>query len=85
MAIALDGTIFVTNAGFGIPPSSVYEVNPLTGDRTILSNPTTGTGPDFGQPLGIAVYAPVPEPSTLVIASVLFGSIGMVRLRKRKA
>ena len=36
---------------------AVVRVDPLTGDRTIVSSTSNGTGPAFNNPLGIAVEA----------------------------
>jgi hypothetical protein len=59
-------------------------VDPVTGNRTILSDATHGTGPNFVNLVGdIAEFAPVPEPSTLVLLSTA-AVLGLsVRLRSR--
>lgn len=56
LAIDANGNILVTDPGLG--SDRVISVNPITGDRTIVSsNAGVGTGQSFGNPTGIAIDA----------------------------
>jgi hypothetical protein len=59
IAVAPDGTLIVVDGCdpiFGCVPA-VVRVNPRTGNRTIVSDATRGTGPALIAPLGVAVEA----------------------------
>jgi hypothetical protein len=85
IGIGAGGQIFVNSneISFASPnppllPGQILSVDPLTGNRTILSDATHGVGPTFVNPLGMYV---VPEPSTIVLAA--FG--GLVVLTRMKS
>ena len=48
-----DGALVVTDREL----RAVVRVDPVSGNRTIVSDATTGTGPPFVSPTGIAVEA----------------------------
>jgi len=50
---------------------AVFRVDPVTGDRTILSDVNTGSGPGFGNPIGIAVEAA----GSLVVVDFVLGAV----------
>jgi sugar lactone lactonase YvrE len=57
IAVEADGSLVVTDSGLNALNATV-RVDPVSGDRTIVSDNTTGSGPSFGQgPFGIAVEA----------------------------
>ncbi|HVU87161.1 MAG TPA: PEP-CTERM sorting domain-containing protein [Pirellulales bacterium] len=84
LAVAPDGTIFTT--GFMAPDTvSIASIDPLTGNRTIISDATIGTGPIFNLTTavsGIMVVPNVPEPSTLALAAL--GGLLLVAWQRRK-
>lgn len=49
LAVDASGDIFITDGGTSITskPAALYRVDPLTGDRTVVSNRDTGVGPEF--------------------------------------
>lgn len=74
LAIAGDGTILLNEWDAG----GVWAVDPITGNRTIVSDATHGAGPLLGSTTGgggIAVV-PAPEPATLVLAAL--GGLALV-------
>ncbi len=72
------GQIQVADSGDSSVPAlpAVFNVSPLTGDRSVLSDDNHGTGPSFQNlDIGIAQDTPptvvgVPEPSSLVLAGL---------------
>jgi hypothetical protein len=80
LGVGANGQIFATNFRNATPGATgqVLSVDPLTGNRTILSDVMHGTGPTLVNPLGIYV---VPEPSTIMLA--VLGAL--VVLRRLKA
>ena len=46
----------VTDRG-GLESGAVFRVDPVSGDRTIVSGGDTGSGPAFGTTIGISVEA----------------------------
>lgn len=82
LGIAADGTVLVLQSDTnGTDPTNnvVFAIDPLTGNRTILSDPTHGTGPDFFLPGGMLVVPTVPEPSTIVLAALAALLVILVR------
>ena len=58
--MALDAThnrLLVANEGIGNPPAAIYAVDLTSGDRTVISSASQGTGPALVQPNGIVVDA----------------------------
>jgi len=53
IAVEADGSLVV--ADFGL--DAVVRVDPVSGDRTIISDDSIGSGPGFEAPFGIAVEA----------------------------
>ncbi len=53
IVVEADGSLVVVDAGL----EALVRVDPVSGDRTILSGAGTGSGPRFGIPEGIAVEA----------------------------
>ncbi|HVU87160.1 MAG TPA: PEP-CTERM sorting domain-containing protein [Pirellulales bacterium] len=85
LAVGLDGSIFTPSTiDLTTATSAILSVDPLTGNRTILSDSTHGTGPAFNLLLasGITVVPNVPEPSTLALAAL--GGLLLVAWRRRK-
>jgi sugar lactone lactonase YvrE len=60
LAIADDGTIYEgdeANSSFGLGVSVVFAIDPATGNRTVVSGPDNGDGPDIGRPDDLIVDA----------------------------
>src|SRR5262245_50104301 len=55
MAVEASGTILVTGGCSTLAPVTVLRIDPVTGDRTILTGGPVGTGPALVVPMGIAV------------------------------
>jgi len=55
MAVEASGTILVTGGCSTLAPVTVLRIDPVTGDRTILTGGLVGTGPALDVPMGIAV------------------------------
>ncbi len=53
IGVEADGSLVVIDPGL----EAVVRVDPVSGDRTILSDASVGSGPGFGAPFGIAVEA----------------------------
>ena len=53
LAVEADGSLVVIDAG----RDAVLRVDPISGNRTIVSDDNTGNGPYFSNPLGLAVEA----------------------------
>jgi len=53
IAVEADGSLVVVDFDL----EAVLRVDPVSGDRTIISDASTGSGPGFESPLGIAVEA----------------------------
>jgi hypothetical protein len=73
--VATDGGLIVTS---GI--ARVYRVNPLTGNRLLLSGGGVGTGPDLGIPIGVVE---LPEPGLLAGAAGVAAILALLRFRRR--
>jgi hypothetical protein len=74
----LDGSLVVADGG----NQTIWRVDPLTGDRVVLSSNFVGIGTNFVEPLGIAVVpSTIPEPSTALLLG--FGLVGLGVRRKR--
>lgn len=65
------------------PVAGVFRVNVETGDRTVLSGAGVGSGAEFIR-LGSIALVPVPEPSTIVIASMGIVILVTAHLSRRK-
>ena len=62
IAVEATGGLVVVDRGLdkavrGSPSAAVVRVDPVSGDRTIVSDDVTGAGPAFTFPFGIAVEA----------------------------
>src|SRR5215470_17024973 len=55
VALEASGAIVVVDASFGVDKWRIVRVDPVNGARTIVSDPTTGSGPGFVFPDGLAV------------------------------
>jgi hypothetical protein len=55
LAVEPSGTIVVTGGCPSLGPVSVLRIDPATGDRTVVSDVATGTGPALVVPIGIDV------------------------------
>ena len=53
IAIEANGNLVVTDRGL----EAVVRVNPVSGERTIVSDANIGSGPEFGSPWAIAIEA----------------------------
>jgi len=53
IAVEADGSLVVVDFGL----DAVVRVDPVSGDRTIISNASIGSGPGFVGPVGVAVEA----------------------------
>ena len=51
-------------------PGQILSIDPVTGNRTLLSDPTHGTGPSFFDAGGLLIVPSVPEPSTMILAAL---------------
>ena len=71
IATEANGTILLNEVAL----DAVLSIDPNTGNRTILSDATHGTGPGFSTPNGIAVVPNVPEPSSIALLAI--GAIGL--------
>ena len=80
LAMAADGTILLNER----EAAGVWAVDPVTGNRTIVSDATHGTGPllvlDYA-PGGIAVV-PAPEPTTFLLAAI--GGLALAVLTRQR-
>ena len=86
LAVAADGTLYTNHdvaASFTFQ-GPVLRIDPATGNRTIVSDATHGTGPLFAPTPALMVVPNVPEPSTIVLA-VLGVAMLMVRRCRRSA
>ena len=61
--------------------NAVLSIDPVTGNRAILSDATHGTGPTITAPQGILVVPPVPEPSSIALLAI--GAIGLAAITRR--
>jgi hypothetical protein len=79
IGVAADGTLYEG----GFLASTLVQVDPATGNRTILSDATHGTGPLFKQLTAACAVVPnVPEPSTIILATL--GGLAMLAYGRRK-
>lgn len=56
LAVEIDGS-FVMGVNSRSGPGSIFRVDPVSGDRMIVSDDTTGSGPGLSEPRGLAVEA----------------------------
>ena len=73
--LAPNGKILATDY-FG---NVVFSIDPVTGNRTILSGLGVGTGPSLNRPIAMVIY--VPEPDTIVLS---IGALGALIALARK-
>ncbi len=67
VAIDDDGSLIVTH----VTPSALLRINATTGQSTIVSLGSIGGGPDFVEPVNVAIVpAQVPEPLTAVLLAL---------------
>ena len=85
LGVAADGTLYTNhdNSGSFTFQGPVLRIDPATGNRTIVSDATHGTGPLFAPTPALMVVPNVPEPSTIVLAA--FGMIALLAYRRRIA
>ena len=77
LAIAYDAArerVLVADSG------KLITVDPLTGDRALLSGPGVGSGPPLGDSFGVAV---IPEPSPDLLGPTGAAAIALLRRRAR--
>jgi probable HAF family extracellular repeat protein len=80
--VAANGTLYIGQESPILSQRPLLSVDPITGNRTIISDATHGTGPLFQPTLALAMVPGVPEPSTIVLA--LFGGLVLtVRYSRR--
>jgi DNA-binding beta-propeller fold protein YncE len=70
LAVEKDGQLLVVDGSIGIF-AGVVRVDPRSGDRTVVSGPTTGRGPLFSAPLSLALEAT----GQLVVLDSLLGAV----------
>jgi hypothetical protein len=78
--VASNGTIFISSLAFTVQQLPILSVDPATGNRTILSDATHGTGPLF-DPTTALMVVPTPEPSTIILAAL--GGLVLLACRRR--
>ncbi len=76
IAAEADGTVLLNETTL----NAVLSIDPNTGNRTILSDATHGTGPTINAPEGILVVPSVPEPSTFALAAL--GGLALLAWRR---
>jgi hypothetical protein len=87
LAIEADGQLVATgsfSADGGPTDRGVIRVDPLTGNRTIVSSNAVGLGPSLLSVTGIAVV-PVPEPGTMGLVLGAMVTMGLIGARRRPA
>ena len=72
VAVEADGSLVVVDFGL----RAVFRVNPVSGDRTIISDASIGSGPGLGFPEGIAVEADGSLVVTTGVVPILRTGIG---------
>ncbi len=58
ITVADDGTIYEgdeANSSFGLGVSVIFAIDPASGNRTLVSGPDNGEGPDIGRPIDLIV------------------------------
>jgi hypothetical protein len=82
LAVAADGTILLNEWDAG----GVWAVDPITGDRTIVSDATHGAGPLFRSDAGGGgiLVVPAPEPATFVLAALAGLAVVAARLKRAR-
>jgi hypothetical protein len=74
--LAADGDLLVTD--FGLP--GVMHVDPATGNRTVITSASMGTGPAFQAP---AAPVDLPEPRTIPALAVSMATLALLATRRR--
>jgi hypothetical protein len=69
VGVASNNNIFVSSLALTVQQLPILSVDPATGNRTILSDATHGTGPLF-DPTTALMVVPTPEPSTIILAAL---------------
>jgi hypothetical protein len=77
LGVAANGTIWDAVPAQLQRPGEVLAIDPVTGNRTILSDATHGLGPTFVSPAGLVV---IPEPGTAML--LMSGAIGVIALQR---
>ncbi|HWB01031.1 MAG TPA: PEP-CTERM sorting domain-containing protein [Pirellulales bacterium] len=81
LAIASDGTIYTAQSASFAVQFPILAIDPLTGNRTIVSQGSHGTGPLFTPGFALAIV-PTPEPSTLILAAL--GGLALLAMHRRR-
>ena len=76
LGIAANATIYTNQITVSLGQTPVLAIDPATGNRTIVSDATHGSGPLFDPSFALAVV-PTPEPSTMILAVV--GGLALLR------
>jgi hypothetical protein len=78
LGVASTGTVYTSG-----PSSSILQINPVSGVRSVLSDATHGTGPAFSNPatMALAVVPNVPEPSSIALLAI--GAICLAGIARR--
>ena len=80
IGVEADGNIVVTNNDPFAGENTLIRIDPITGDRVVVSGPGVGSGPLFTQDLQLLDIVPVPEPASVVL---LASGVFFLLLRRR--